>query len=38
MRIVRKEEDNDFDGKVDVIAHYKNGKLSRKEVLNPDAI
>ena len=38
MRIVRKEEDVNGDGKVDVVSHYEDGRLSRKEIQDPDAL
>ncbi len=38
MLIARREEDLDADGTIDVTSHYKKGKLSRKEILNPDAL
>jgi antitoxin component YwqK of YwqJK toxin-antitoxin module len=38
MTIVRKEEDLNGDGAVDQISYYENGKLSRREILNPAAL
>ncbi len=35
--LVRKEEDLNADGEVDVTSHYSDGKLVRKQILNPVA-
>ncbi len=35
--LVRKEEDLNSDGEVDVTSHYSDGKLVRKQILNPAA-
>ena len=36
--LVRREEDRDGDGNIDITSIYENGKLVRKEVTNPDLI
>ena len=33
-QITRREEDVDRDGAIDVISHYENGRLARKEILS----
>jgi antitoxin component YwqK of YwqJK toxin-antitoxin module len=38
MQIVKRDEDLDKDGSIDISSYYEKGKLTRKEVLNPDAI
>ena len=32
-QLTRREEDTDLDGEIDVISHYKGGRLARKELL-----
>jgi hypothetical protein len=36
-RILRRAEDTDHDGRIDVISHYENGRLSRRELMEPAA-
>ncbi len=36
--LARKEEDVNHDGDIDITSHYKKGKLSRKDIVNPDAV
>jgi antitoxin component YwqK of YwqJK toxin-antitoxin module len=38
MVLVRKEEDVNADGKVDITSYYEKGKLTRKEVEDPDLL
>ena len=38
QRVSRREEDTDHDGAVDVISHFEDGRLARRELLGgPDA-
>ncbi|MEE9607020.1 MAG: hypothetical protein V3U03_04715 [Myxococcota bacterium] len=37
-RIARKEEDTDGDGQLDVISHFEAGRLTRRDLLNPDLL
>jgi hypothetical protein len=36
-RVGRREEDRDGDGRVDVISHYDSGRLTRRELIDPEA-
>jgi hypothetical protein len=37
-RMTRLEEDTDHDGSIDLITHYKDGRLSRREILDARAL
>ncbi|MCZ6783457.1 MAG: hypothetical protein O7G30_09120, partial [Proteobacteria bacterium] len=36
--LLKREEDVNGDGEVDIISHYENGKLVRREIANPDLV
>ena len=36
-RVVRRDEDTDQDGRIDVISYYENGRLSRRELIDGTA-